>query len=48
VPVIFLANLNANEEIMQHVVKNEPAHYLVKTDWKVHDVIKKVKERLSA
>jgi len=44
VPIIILTNLSPNEEIMGGVVKNEPSFYLVKSDWKLYDVIEKVRE----
>lgn len=48
VPIIFLTNLSAGEEkIMQAIIKNEPAYYLVKSDWSLNQVIEKIKERLS-
>ncbi|MEA2715270.1 MAG: hypothetical protein QOG91_298 [Candidatus Parcubacteria bacterium] len=48
VPIILLTNLSANEDkIIQAIVKNEPAYYLVKSDWKLSAVVEKIKERLS-
>ena len=48
VPIILLTNLSANEEkIMQAVIKNEPAYYLVKSDMDLSSVVEKIKERLS-
>jgi CheY-like chemotaxis protein len=48
VPVILLTNLSAGEEkIMKSVIKNEPAYYLVKSDWSLSQVIEKIGERLS-
>jgi len=48
VPIILLTNMSAGEEkIMQSVTKNEPAYYLVKSDWNLSDVIEKIKERLA-
>ena len=48
VPIILLTNLSASEEkIMKAIAKNEPAYYLVKSDWNLSDVVGKVKERLS-
>jgi DNA-binding response OmpR family regulator len=44
VPIIMLTNLSPNEEIMGGVVKNEPSFYLIKSDWKLYDVVEKVKE----
>jgi len=47
VPVILLTNLSATQEdIVTGLVENEPSYYLVKSDWKIADVIKKIKETL--
>ena len=43
VAVIMLTNLSADDKIMGNVAKNEPAYYLVKTDWRLEDVVQKVK-----
>ena len=43
VPVIILTNLNATDErIIQDIVAHKPLHYLIKADWKIHDVVKKI------
>lgn len=48
VPIILLTNLSASEEkIMQAITKNEPAYYLVKSDWNLSAVVEKIKERLA-
>ena len=48
VPIILLTNLSANEEgIMKAITKNEPAYYLVKSDWNLSAVMEKIKERLA-
>ena len=48
VPIILLTNLSAvKEEINQAIVRNEPAYYLVKSNWTISDLVDKVKERLS-
>ena len=48
VPIILLTNLSADEErIMQAIVKNEPAYYIIKSDWNLVDVVDKINERLS-
>ena len=48
VPIILLTNLSASEEkIMQAITKNEPAYYLVKSDWSLEDVVEKIRERLN-
>ncbi|MEO8638243.1 MAG: response regulator [Candidatus Taylorbacteria bacterium] len=47
VPIILLTNLSAGEEsIIASIVRNEPAYYLVKSDWNLTGVIEKIKERL--
>jgi len=47
VPIILLTNLSADEEkIIQSIVENEPSYYLVKSDWKIGDVVQKVRETL--
>ncbi len=48
VPIILLTNLSSNEErIIAAVTKNEPAYYLLKSDWNVSQIIEKIKERLN-
>ncbi|MBI2630782.1 response regulator [Candidatus Nomurabacteria bacterium] len=48
VPIILLTNLSASEEkIMQVITKDEPAYYLVKSDWNLSAVMEKIKERLA-
>lgn len=46
VPIIILTNLSANDKISAEVVEGEPSYYLVKADWKINDVVLKVKETL--
>ena len=47
VPVIILTNLTSeNEQRMRDVTETEPSYYLLKTDWKIEDIVAKVKERL--
>jgi two-component system response regulator ResD len=43
VPIIMLTNLSPNEEIMGNIVKSEPSYYLIKSDWKLSEVIEKVR-----
>jgi len=48
VPIILLTNLSPNEErIMKRIVEDEPAYYLVKTDWNINNIIDKIRERLN-
>ncbi len=47
VPVIILTNLSAtNEQLVNDMVTHKPMHYLIKSDWKLHDVVKKIEEIL--
>lgn len=49
VPVIILTNLSATEEkLVEDMVTQKPVYYLVKSDFKIDDVIKKIKEVLKA
>jgi len=47
VPVVLLTNLSATDvKIVRGVVEHEPSYYLVKSDWKIEDVVGKVRETL--
>ena len=46
VPIILLTNLSADDKIMQGIVEDEPSYYLIKSDWKIPEVIEKVREIL--
>ena len=48
VPIILLTNLSASEEkIIKAITKDEPAYYLVKSDYTLSGVLEKIKERLA-
>ncbi len=48
VPVILLTNISAEDEkLNQAIAEDEPAYYLVKSNWTIHDLIEKIRERLS-
>lgn len=47
VPVIMLTNLSADEKIMKGIVEDQPSYYFVKSDWKIPNVIEKVRELLA-
>ncbi|HNW96254.1 MAG TPA: response regulator [Candidatus Paceibacterota bacterium] len=48
VPIILLTNLSPDEDrIVRRITEDEPAYYLVKTDWKLSDVVEKIRERLN-
>ena len=44
VPIVILTNLSPNDSVMGSVTKNEPSYYLIKSDWKLYDVVQKVKD----
>jgi CheY-like chemotaxis protein len=46
VEVILLTNLSEKEKIAE-AMEQETFEYLVKTDWKIEDVVEKVKEKLA-
>jgi len=46
VPIIVLTNLSADDKITAGVVVDEPAYYLMKTDWPIDEVVTKVKSTL--
>ncbi len=46
VPIIILTNLSADDKITWAVAKDEPAYYLIKSDWKIEDVVDKVRDTL--
>lgn len=47
VPVIVLTNLTSDDDVqLANIVKLEPSYFLVKSDWKIEDLVTKVRERL--
>lgn len=48
VPIFILTNVNPDEgETLKTVAEDMPSYYIVKADWNIGDVVKKVKERLN-
>jgi DNA-binding response OmpR family regulator len=45
-PIILLTNLNADDKIMAGIALNEPAYYLVKSNYTLADVVAKVRDCL--
>jgi len=43
VPIVILTNVSPNEKIMGEVVKDEPSYYLIKSDWKLYEIVEKFK-----
>lgn len=49
VPVIILTNVNAtDEQLVGNMVAYKPLFYLVKSDWKIQDVVKKIEDILKS
>lgn len=47
VPVIILTNLSATkEEVVKDMVAGRPEYYLIKSDWKLTDLVEKIKKLL--
>ncbi len=47
VPVMILTNVNASkEQIIEDMVMGKPLEYLIKSDWKIYDVIEKIEKVL--
>lgn len=45
VPVIILTNLSAtNEQLVEDMVTHKPIQYLIKSDWKLNDVVKEIEK----
>jgi len=44
--IILLTNLAADDKITKQISQDQPAFYLVKADWKLEDVMHKVKQTL--
>lgn len=49
VPLILLTNVSIDsDKIMAAVSKDEPAYFLIKSDWSLDGIVGKVKEAISA
>ena len=48
VPIIILTNLSAtDEQFSADITADSSTHYLIKSDWKIHDVVKKIEKILA-
>ena len=45
-PIILLTNIEPSDSVMQDIIQTEPAYYMVKKDWKLADILEKVRESL--
>lgn len=49
VPVVILTNLSsASQPLIEDMATHKTTHYLIKSDWKLHDVVEKIEEILEA
>lgn len=47
VPIIILTNVSGvNEQLVEDVVTHKPMNYLIKSDWKIHSVVKRIEKIL--
>jgi len=47
VPIIILTNLSGpNEQFVDDLLVHKLTHYLIKSDWKLHAIVKKIEEIL--
>ena len=46
VPIILLTNLDTNEDRLKDITRDQPAYYLVKSEWSMDQVMEKIEERL--
>jgi DNA-binding response OmpR family regulator len=45
VPIIILTNLNiTHEQFVADAITHKSTYYLIKSDWKLHDIVKKIEE----
>lgn len=42
-PLVILTNINPDDEILQRIMENKPAYYLIKPEVTLDDIVKKVK-----
>jgi two-component system response regulator VicR len=46
VPIVLLTNLDTNEERLKSITRDQPSYYLVKSEWSISQVLKKVEDSL--
>lgn len=48
IPIIILTNINATDgELVEDLVEQSPSYYLIKSDWKLKDIMIKIKQVLA-
>ena len=46
VPLILLTRVEPDDQMLQEIIENKPTYYLVKSNYRIEDVVNKVKEKL--
>jgi|SRR3989344_1378977 len=46
VPLILLTRMEPDDQMLQEIIESKPTYYLVKSNYKIEDVVNKVKEKL--
>ena len=46
IPVIIFTVMSTDDATLKAITECEPAFYLIKADWQINDIVKKVKEVL--
>ena len=44
VPIMILTNLSADDKVMRQILEDQPSYYLLKTEWKLKDVVERAKK----
>ena len=47
VPLILLTRMEPDDQMLQEIIANKPTYYLVKSNYKIEDIVNKVKEKLT-
>ena len=46
VPLILLTRMEPDDQMLQEIIANKPTYYLVKINYRIEDIVGKVKEKL--
>ena len=46
VPLILLTRMEPDDQMLQEIIANKPTYYLVKSNYRIEDIVGKVKEKL--
>ncbi|MDP3954064.1 MAG: response regulator [bacterium] len=48
VPLILLTRIEPDDKMLQEIINHKPTYYLVKSNYRIEDIVEKVKEKLGA